>query len=189
MAIPSILTGAAGRALRTLEPVAGMGSHADGVLSGRIATNGTDVASALVTADQVLTPGAARSTINAAGADIAAALGSARKPAFSAELHAATRNLHGGIQGLGRASSIDELTRLTRSTHGAANEIGAAMDELRVAASVTARNRVVLGSLGLGGGLAGLASLANGRSGDVQDLAPGPYRPPATPDAPSGISL
>ncbi len=175
MAIPMILSGAAGRALRTLEPVAAMGGHVDNVFAGRVATNGTDLGSFLASSDDVLTRSAARSIINDAGSDIARALGGTRKPAFSAELHAATQNLRGSVDSLGRSGSIDDVTRAMNSGSEASSQIGAAMHELQTAASATARTRLVVGgSLAVGGALAGLIALSRGSGSDSIPMAPGP---------------
>ncbi len=128
MSIPTILSGAAGRALNTLRPLEGMAA---------------DVA-------------ASRTLINSAKDDLAKALGGTRQPAFSAELHATSRNFASGLAG--------------------PEGIRGALDELSSAARTTAvRRGVVIGSLAAGGALAGVLALRGGAgSGDGQIMAPGP---------------
>jgi hypothetical protein len=127
MAIPTILSGAAGSALKTLKPLQAMADDVAG----------------------------SRALINSAKPDITKALGATRQPAFSAELHASSRNFASGVAG--------------------PEGIHAAMAELSTAASATAVKRVTIGSLAIGGALAGLLALRSAANGsDGQIMAPGP---------------
>lgn len=126
MTISTMLTGAAGRALRTLQPL-------------------ETVAAGDRTAAKVL--------INSARDDIGKALGAGRRSSFSAELHAAAGNLHGGVG-------------------NGATDIAAGLGELAAAGRRTAATRVTIGAVGVGAGIAGVASLAI-RNSEPVIMAPG----------------
>jgi hypothetical protein len=140
MAIPTILSGAAGRALRTLTP---------------LSTTNTQGLDALVLVNRALPD-----MVSALGDDAGKALG---KRLFDASRSGSTRT----------ATSREQV------------RIG--LDELQSAASSTATKRVVIGSLAVGGALAGLLALRGaGSGGDSQPMAPGPI---GEDRAPTGISV
>ncbi|MCW2922017.1 MAG: hypothetical protein JWL76_1891 [Thermoleophilia bacterium] len=122
-----ILTGAAGRALRTLTPLT-------------TPTKGLD---ALV-------------LVHRATPDMAKALGDDAAKALGKKLFDASRS------GSTRTATSRETIRL-------------GLEELSDAASATARKRMVIGTLGLGGALAGLLALRGAASGgNSVPMAPGP---------------
>ena len=127
MAIPTILSGAAGRALKALTPL----------------TKPTDGVNAFV-------------LVGRAMPDVKVALGDDAAKALHKVLYRATRS------GSTRTAASREQVRI-------------GLDTLEAAAKSTAQKRVVIGTLGLGGALAGLLALRGGAGGsDSIPMAPGP---------------
>jgi hypothetical protein len=126
MSIPSILTGAAGRALRSLQPLT-------------TPTKGLD---ALVVVQRAMP-------------EMAAALGDDAAKALGRRLFDASRS------GSTRTAASRETIRL-------------GLQELESAARSTAKQRVIIGSLGIGGALAGIIAVRNAGSGRGEPMAPGP---------------
>lgn len=147
MAIPTILSGAAGRALRAFEPIA--------------------------TSEAVDMPHfagwAAKQTINSAKPDLVKALGAARQPAFSAEMHAAITNLRNEVR---VGASI--------------RQIDGAMTELRDAARATALRRGAV-ALAVTGTVVGAGYLAANAAGGGSD--PVPSAPGRPGDEPTHVSV
>lgn len=127
MALPTILSGAAGRALKSLQPLT-------------TPTKGLD---ALV-------------VVHRAMPDMASALGDDAAKVLGKKLFDASRG------GSTRTAASREQIRL-------------GLDELQSAASSTATKRIVIGSLAVGGALAGLLALRGlGSGSDSIPMAPGP---------------
>ena len=173
MTLPTILTGAAGRALHTLQPVSATANLVDNVLAGPGKLGAGELGTAFKGVGSLFGKDGLRETINRAGVDVTKSLGASRGPAFSAELHAATQNMYGSMSFISRGSAFDDITRLSAKTHTAANQVSAGIAELESIARSTATRRVVLGAVGV---LAGAAALtrASTSDGPGKILAPGP---------------
>jgi hypothetical protein len=172
MAIPTILSGAAGRALQTLAPVTSMATHAEATMaSGITATTFRDLSGF-----PSISAAASKDLINAARADVGHALGADRVGAFQAELHAGVHNLDGNIAALGRNTTVGGKELAAKGITSSAHEILSGIGELQAAATSTARRRVILGSLATGAGLGGVIALADALRDHGVLQAPGPFK-------------
>ncbi len=183
MAIPTILAGAAGRALRTLAPIAEYGVQGGRVASHQSRMVASNAATQLADATTWMSAHA-RDVINSAKGDVASALGTTRQPAFSSELHAASMNLRSSLEAIGSGNGYLAFANGAPARAGGASaQIATAMQELERAAATTARTRVIVGSLALGGAVAGAVALTRGGGGGGGSvpMAPGPIGEPVEP--------
>ncbi|MCW2924965.1 MAG: hypothetical protein JWM98_2369 [Thermoleophilia bacterium] len=175
MNLPSILTGAAGRARVALQPLETMATHVDGVLGGASHMAGGDIGLQVTGSRHWLLGGETKDLINAARGDLGRALGG-RQSAFSAELHAATGNLRSNVGSMERLGMAHPRADVLDGARAATGQVHAAMSELDAAASTTARRRIMAGVVGLGAGAIAAAAGAGALAipGHGHEMAPGP---------------
>jgi len=184
MAFPSILTGAAGRALTTLEPVKRLATHVDYVMAGSEHKVGSRLSQHLTGSVNHLSREAAQTTINSAGDDIGRALGRTRGSALSGELHTATQSIDSKRFFIDRdfaattlpGSMFDDYSKQTSTIH-------AGIAELQSKARGTAITRMLLGTSAVGVGIAGVGALVASNESTSRPMAPGPIG--GTPTSPS----
>jgi len=166
MAVSTLLTGAAGRALRTLSPINELGDAAGKIAARQSRMVASHEASRLMESSSWISTGQSSAIVTAARDDLARVFGTVRQPGFSNELEMAAFAVRSGIADIASGNGYLAFANGAPARVGLANaQVAGAIRELEVAAASTARSRVIGGLLLAGAGTAGAVALARGGHG------------------------
>lgn len=169
--LPNILTGAAGRALRTLEPITANAKAIGAALDAGATFPNMPRALPLETID---------ASVFAAADDITRAVGPGIGRALTTSLRRDANSMELGIAAMGRARTTGMHAIAHRGTRTAVDGVQQSVDLLGTAASDTAQRRLTIAA-GLGGATLLTAALAAQDGGGQQEpriMAPGPLGVP-----------